>query len=268
MFRKTKIFRYNLPVVSGFLQKCSLNLVGVKRMDSCFKAQSRALFSISKHQAPRPFSIRLAKAQDEVHILHFIRESFFSEEPLLKSLKVTKAVANPCLEAYMYEHLKDGFSLIAVEPDNRIVGVALNQRNCEWEGDKLRERADLVQSDPLRKLYYIWSIISREPRLHKKFNTSCIFEIAILATAREAQRRGIGYQLTVRSLHLARDMGYDVARMDCTNEYSSRLAQRAGMECMWSVPYKHLVDSTKKPVVQPEVPHTHIRVHAIQLRKA
>lgn len=46
-----------------------------------------------------------------------------------------------------------------------------------------------------------------------------LYQIAILATAREAQRQGIGYQLTVHSLRLARDLGFDVARMDCTNEY-------------------------------------------------
>lgn len=252
------------PLERSFLKPklCYRDLLSQKRRKGIF-----SLSFFTKQSIPRPFSVRLAKAQDEPHVMHFIRENFYSEEPLLKSLNITKAMANPCLESHLSCHLKDGFSLIAVEnEDNRIVGVALNQRNCVWDGDHLRSRADRTQCDRLRKLFYIWSIVSKESQLHQRFNTDCIFEIAILATAREVQQQGIGYQLTAQSLRLARDLGFEVARMDCTNEYSSRLAQRAGMECMWSVPYNHLVDHAKKPVVKPEVPHTHIRVHAAQLK--
>ncbi|XP_055622728.1 uncharacterized protein LOC129766236 [Toxorhynchites rutilus septentrionalis] len=198
--------------------------------------------------------------------MHFIRENFYCEEPLMRSLKITKSVANATLECYLSAQLKHGFSMLAVAKDNRIVGVAMNQRNCQWDGDKLKQQGDTIQCDPLRKLFYIWSIVSTEPQLHQKLKASCIFEISILATAREAQRQGIALQLTLHSLRLARDLGFEVARMDCTNEYSSKVAHRAGMECMWSVPYKHLVDSDKKSVVQPEDPHTHIRVHAVRLK--
>ncbi|XP_062554265.1 arylalkylamine N-acetyltransferase 1-like isoform X1 [Armigeres subalbatus] len=274
MFRRLKIPCNQLSYASDLLKKkflYSLQLEANADADKWNQKRGQGVFTLSflyKQDIPRPFSIRLAKSQDEPHIMHFIRENFYNEEPLIKSLNINKSVANPCLESYLCNHLKSGFTLIAVEKDNRIVGISVNQRNCAWDGDRLREQADRVQCDPLRKLFYIWSIISKEPRLHQKFNTSCIFEIAILATAREAQRQGIGYQLTLHSLRLARDLGFDVARMDCTNEYSSRLAKRAGMECMWSVPYKHLVDSDKNPVVKPEDPHTHIRVHATHLKGA
>lgn len=110
--------------------------------------------------------------------MHFIREHFYCQEPLLKSLKVTKSMANPCLESRLCDHLKDGFTMIAVEnKDNRIVGVAVNQRNCVWDGDLLKHKADSVKCDSLRKLFYIWSIVSTEPKLHEKYNTDCIFEV-------------------------------------------------------------------------------------------
>ncbi|XP_058463386.1 uncharacterized protein LOC131437813 [Malaya genurostris] len=267
MFRRLKISCENLSLVSGLLKKNCRNLLQLEVIEKSNQwLVKRCREMNSAISIPRPFSVRLAKAQDEPHIMHFLREHLYDEEPLLRSLNITKTMAIPCLEAYLNDHLKDGFTMIAVEPDNRIVGISLNQRNCDWEGDKLRERAERVQCDPLRKLFYIWSIVAKEPKLHQKYRTSCIFEIAILATAREAQRRGIGYQLTVQSLRLARDLGFDWARMDCTSEYSSRIAKKVGMDCTWSVPYKHLVDSAKKPVVIPDEPHSHIRVHVIQLR--
>ncbi|KAL9704022.1 hypothetical protein quinque_007540 [Culex quinquefasciatus] len=267
MFRSLKFAGAKLSNAGEHLKRGVLSLVWPETSPSFRNKGVFTLSFLAKQSIPRPFTIRLAKAQDDPHIMHFIREHFYCQEPLLKSLKVTKSMANPCLESRLCDHLKDGFTMIAVEnKDNRIVGVAVNQRNCVWDGDLLKHKADSVKCDSLRKLFYIWSIVSTEPKLHEKYNTDCIFEIAILATAREAQGQGIGYQLTVHSLNLARDLGFEVARMDCTSEYSSRLAQRAGMECIWSVPYKHLVDNAKKPVVKPEVPHTHIRVHATQLK--
>lgn len=73
--------------------------------------------------------------------------------------------------------------MLAVEKDNRIVGLALNQRNCQWDGNRLKERGDMVQCDPLRKLFYIWSIVSTEPQLHQKMNASCIFEVRTAQTS-------------------------------------------------------------------------------------
>ncbi|XP_055627116.1 arylalkylamine N-acetyltransferase-like 2 [Toxorhynchites rutilus septentrionalis] len=272
MFRKLKITREKISSASDFLRKSNLYLLQQEAYEEANKwnqKRGKGILTdtfLSKQSIPRTYSIRLAKTQDETHIMHFIRESFFHEEPLMRSLKITKSVANTVLERHMSELLKHGFSMLAVTNEDRILGVALNKRNCQWDGAKLKEQADMIQCDPLRKLFYIRSIASTESQLHEKLNTLCIFEIAILATAREAKRQGIGYQLTLHSLRLARDLGYEVARMDCTNEFSSKVAERVGMECMWSVAYEHLVDCDKIPVVKPDEPHTHFRVHAARLK--
>lgn len=69
---------------------------------------TRTVQFLYKQAIPRPFSIRLAKSQDEPHIMHFIRENFYDEEPLIKSLNINKSLANPCLEEYLCNHLKAG----------------------------------------------------------------------------------------------------------------------------------------------------------------
>ncbi|EDS44380.1 conserved hypothetical protein [Culex quinquefasciatus] len=174
MFRSLKFAGAKLSNAGEHLKRGVLSLVWPETSPSF---RNKGVFTLSS--IPRPFTIRLAKAQDDPHIMHFIREHFYCQEPLLKSLKVTKSMANPCLESRLCDHLKDGFTMIAVEnKDNRIVGVAVNQRNCVWDGDLLKHKADSVKCDSLRKLFYIWSIVSTEPKLHEKYNTDCIFENA------------------------------------------------------------------------------------------
>ncbi|XP_055600722.1 uncharacterized protein LOC129749700 [Uranotaenia lowii] len=272
MFRSLKITRPSFHMPRNAIDRKALYLLHQEsNEDSILRAANRCqnFFTISTKNKPNESSsavrVRLARSQDVRQIMKFVRENFVHEEPLMKSLNIASTRSTLPLETIIATHLKNGFTMIAVEGQKNVVGLALNLRNCYWDGSVLQNAAEKAETEPLKKLFYIWSIVSSEPKLHERFMTPCIFELAMLATARDFQRRGIGYQLTMESLRLARDLGYQVARMDCTSEYSSRLADRVGLECIWSVPYNHLVDGSRKPVAKPEHPHTHIRVHAAKL---
>uniref|UniRef100_A0A182P1V5 N-acetyltransferase domain-containing protein n=1 Tax=Anopheles epiroticus TaxID=199890 RepID=A0A182P1V5_9DIPT len=219
------------------------------------------------HPTTCPCRVRLAKEADSSDIVQFMQGNVLHSEPLLRSLQVSTIPSQAVLLDYIRLLLRDSFTLLALAngPPERIVGVAISRRSCPWDGKQLIERADRTRCDQLRKLLYIWSIVETEPNLHRHFCTRCLFEIALLATAIDSQRQGIGLHLTQRSLELARDLGFQFARMNCTCEYSSRVATKAGLECHWTVAYHHLVDSAKQPVVLPDPPHTHIKVHAMAL---
>ncbi|XP_035895664.1 uncharacterized protein LOC118504794 [Anopheles stephensi] len=229
--------------------------------------------TLSAIPAACPCRVRLARAEDTGEVVTFVQQNLLHHEPLLRALNVGEIPGREQLLEYVRQLLRESFTLVALDDDGggrpsdgrRIVGVAISRRSCSWDGKQLIERADRTRCDQLRKLLYIWSIVESEPGLHQHFCTRCLFEIAFLATAVESRRQGIGLHLTLRSLQLARDLGFHFARMNCTCEYSARIASKAGLECHWTVAYHHLVDSTKQPVVHPEPPHTHIKVHAMAL---
>uniref|UniRef100_A0A182W9H8 N-acetyltransferase domain-containing protein n=1 Tax=Anopheles minimus TaxID=112268 RepID=A0A182W9H8_9DIPT len=236
-----------------------------ERFDS---KDNRSQNALSATQRSCPCRIRLASAADTHDIVQFVRRNLLHHEPLLRSLNVREISAGEPLLEYIRQQLRESFTLLAMgtgPTSGRIVGMAISRRSCSWDGKHLIERADRTRCDQLRKLLYIWSIVESEPNLHQHFCTRCLFEIAFLATAVESQRQGIGLHLALHSLQLARDLGFRFARMNCTCEYSSRVATKAGLECHWTVAYHHLVDSTKQPVVHPDPPHTHIKVHAMAL---
>ncbi|KFB36282.1 hypothetical protein ZHAS_00003402 [Anopheles sinensis] len=219
-----------------------------------------------------PCRIRLAKQNDGPEILRLVQQNLLPHEPLLRSLNIDATPAGGQLVEYIGTYLREGFTLLAQDERDRIVGAAIGKRSCPWDGKQLLELADRTRCNQLRKLLYIWSIVEAEPNLHQRFCTRCLYEvsggrpsIAFLMTAVDSQRQGIGLHLTLHSLQLARALGFRFARMNCSCEYSARIAAKAGLERHWTVAYHHLVDSTEQPVVHPEPPHTHIQVHATTL---
>uniref|UniRef100_A0A182QUS6 N-acetyltransferase domain-containing protein n=1 Tax=Anopheles farauti TaxID=69004 RepID=A0A182QUS6_9DIPT len=222
-----------------------------------------------------PYHVRLARPADGPEIVRFVEWNLLPREPLLRALNV--GAIERCRAQLLDEIrrvLRESVTLLAEkthpEPPEKgpppIVGVALNRRSWSGDGKRLADRADRTQHGPLRKLLYIWSIVAAEPNLHQHFCTRCLFEIAFLIINSDAEmRQGVGLHLTRHSLELARALGYHYARMNCTCEDSSRIASNAGLECRWTVAYHHLVDGSNHPVVQPEPPHTHIKVHATAL---
>lgn len=91
--------------------------------------------------------------------------------------------------------------------------------------------------------------------------------MATLYVDNSVQRQGLAQKLIERSMMLGKDLGYEIARLDVTNDYIAKIAERAGMHLIWEVPYTNLIDANKVPVASPEYPHTHIKVYAINLRR-
>uniref|UniRef100_A0AAG5DPA5 N-acetyltransferase domain-containing protein n=1 Tax=Anopheles atroparvus TaxID=41427 RepID=A0AAG5DPA5_ANOAO len=236
-----------------------------KPVEEHFDSWEQRLQNTLRSISACPCRIRLAKQEDGPEILQLVQQNLLHHEPLLRTLNIRQTPASGQLVEYIGQQLREGFTLVAQDERARIVGAAIGKRSCQWDGKQLLERADRTQCNQLRKLFYIWSIVEAEPNLHQHFCTHCLYEIAFLVTAVDSQRQGIGLHLTLHSLQLARQLGFQFARMNCTCEYSARIATKAGLECHWTVAYHHLVDSTQQPVVRPESPHTHIKVHATSL---
>lgn len=92
------------------------------------------------------------------------------------------------------------------------------------------------------------------------------FQLSLLCVRDNEQNKGVGLALTMNSIELARDCGYDLARMDCTSDYSSKLAEKNQMDILWQIPYCSLVDCDDNPI-QPEAPHSHVCVYGMNLKK-
>lgn len=212
------------------------------------------------------YNIEFVKAHDVQPTLNFLEENFFREEPLSKSLNITKRSFQGPIDVYIQDAIREGMTLIA-RKNGEIIGASLNVRNCKFDAKKFQGLAKCSDSLNTRKLFQIWSLLASQANIHDELNELCLFEVKMLAVKKEHHNKGIGKVLTQKSLELARDLNFSHALISCTNEYAQRIVESLEMKRIWDVPYRNiLLNDAKTPAVVPEHPHTTASVSFIDLK--
>ncbi|CRK92839.1 CLUMA_CG006418, isoform A [Clunio marinus] len=216
------------------------------------------------------YRIECVKAGDMHPILNFIEKNYFRSDPLLISLKCFHQRMDKNLEFYIKQSLLQGLSLVAKENsrENKILGVAVNQKSCKWTANSIDELGEICENINTSKLFHIWALLARESEseIHDYQSTNTIFNLGLISVHRELKHRRLQAELAFHSLCLARDLNYELARFDTTNEFTMKIAEEANMTKIWEVPYKNILcGDGKTPIILPNKPHTHAAVYCINL---
>lgn len=229
---------------------------------------TEAKSEIKKSAEKSKYRIELAKPSDTNRILYFMDKSFISQDPLSKSLRLDKNL-DKTLEACIAESLTHGMTILAQENscENRIVGVCINQKSCKWDGDRLDRIAKSAGNINARKLLHIKALLAREPAMHDYLAQLSIFNMAFISVTKTLQGQELATELAKRSLSLGRDLNYNFARIDCTDEFTKQIAEKFKMERLLDVPYESILsDDGRTPVAVPARPNTHAAVYYINLK--
>lgn len=127
-------------------------------------------------------NISKATKKDGIKIIQLLCDNFLREDPLVKGFTIK--TNNSVLIDMWITQIKNGMALKAVTNQN-IVGVSLNCKNLPWDGVLIQNYANLSKCFDTKKLLNIWSVISKEPDLHKKYSTKVIFEVCVLGTLKK-----------------------------------------------------------------------------------
>lgn len=210
-----------------------------------------------------------AMPDDTKQILNFLQKNYFCHNALSKSLKLCSKQLDPTMELHIKESLAQGMSIVARKAsreEEEIVGIAINQKSCKWDGDRLDELARAAESINTRKLLHIWALLAREPALHDYVSQLSIFDLKLVSLKKELHNDDLATELTQHSLSLGRDLNYKFARIDSTDEHAKKIAESFKMEKLWDVPYKNIVsDDGKTPVANPDQPNSHAAVYYTSL---
>lgn len=213
--------------------------------------------------------MELAKPSDVNPILHFMDKNYFCEEPLSKSLQACVKSSDRILETYIKNLLSEGITILARENsfENNILGLSINQKSCEWDGDRLDKLARDAENVNIRKLLHIWALMAREPAMHNYLSQLSIFDLAFIAVIKPLQGHGLAEELARHSMSLGRDLNFKFARVNCTDDFTARIAENFDMKRLWDLSYTNILsDDEMTPVVVPESPNTHAAVYYINLK--
>lgn len=215
------------------------------------------------------FRMELAKPEDTNRILSFMEKNYFCNNALSSSLYLCYRKLDDTMEFYVKELLLQGMTMVARENsrENEIMGVCINQKSCKWDGDKLDALAKAAKNINTRKLLHIWGLIAREPSMHENLSQQTIFDLRLISMKRSPHSSGLAMELAKRSLCLGRDLNFNFARLDATDEFEKRIAKEFEMEKLWAVNYWNILgDDGRTPVAIPERPTTEAGVYYLNLK--
>lgn len=262
LFTVSSRFWHSLNVAAYTLNTVQLNTESLRQVEVYHNEQDNNL-------SWKDYRMEFAKPADTEKILRFMKKNYFCEEPLSRSLHLCNKKLDKALEFYIKESLAQGMTIIAREnsTDSEIMGVAINQKSCPWDGDRLVELASVAENINARKLMNIWALIAREPAMHEYLSQLVIFDLKFITVKKSLEGQGLESELSKRSLSLGRDLNYNFARIDATNAATRSIAENFKMEKLWDVPYTNVLsDDGKSPVTDPGRLDTHAAVYYMNLK--
>ncbi|XP_033349421.1 uncharacterized protein LOC117233332 [Bombus vosnesenskii] len=212
------------------------------------------------------FTTRLALPPDYENVADFMCEAYYKHEPVVINIGLGGTEAPPIWRRMMLEQVKAGYSIIAENRENCIIGAALNCITDHNEQKMLCKLARCCEDGPLRDLIEFFAFVLEAPKIWERFPVRLIFEQCSLAVSCEYQGLGIAKRLIQESWHLARDCGYRLFRLDCNSSYCAKIAQGFGWPMIWDIPFDQYVKNGKVIFNHVKEPHTTCRVFVDHLR--
>lgn len=99
----------------------------------------------------------------------------------------------------------------------------------------------------------------RKSDIYNRFNIKKSFHIMMVAVHSNYQNQGIARKLFEFSFQLAKQRNLKVVCADCTNFYTSKIAEKIGMECVSNVTFDEYNKYLGNNLFATRPPHTAIR---------
>ncbi|KAE8751525.1 hypothetical protein FOCC_FOCC001772 [Frankliniella occidentalis] len=258
----------------------------------------------SKHTcapAPPSFTVVPCSCCDEERVMEFMQRTFYREEPVLVAAGLAECPpqvrvrplrglppavpgsARDCdsftgSDQVLLDHtrasFREGLSLMAVLQGSAggqgdICGVAVNSIVAPGDACKLRQQAEQADCPATRRVLELWSLMLERPEIWSGQDPEgcCMLELRELATDQAVRGLGVGLQLALAAREVAADVGAPAYKIDCTSQYSGKIAEKLGMKKVFSLKYADFLDSDGKPLFQPPCPHVEAAVYVQSMSK-
>jgi len=189
----------------------------------------------------------------QLAIVHqLLYESFYVDEPMTRHLDICQGLHTVKDGDLMVENLvkEHNISILAIDRDNGVpLGVVLNgvmkREDAEASLDQVVESCLDPKFAPIAAILLQAQALSKE--VFSRANSSELFDIKIIAVSPAARGLGLATDLVMRSLQLAKCLGYRGAKTEATGNYSRKAMAKCGMKEEVVIPYSSFTLQGTKP---------------------
>jgi GNAT superfamily N-acetyltransferase len=191
-------------------------------------------------------------------------EAYIKHEPLCVSLGNSASLSDD--EDEDMNILSEGMSLIAESQgrngfeDGAILGLCLNVEMSIEDATMLEHKSNNSKDEKFAKILKFLSVMDRQANMWERLCITRAMGVIVMAVDDAATGQGIGKALMERSRDVAKERGFPALRVDCTSQYSAKIAQRLGMSCVFSLPYEQYKGQEGQAIFIPPSPHTHFKM--------
>ncbi|KAH8347844.1 hypothetical protein KR084_001644 [Drosophila pseudotakahashii] len=213
-------------------------------------------------------TIRSMVLEDYENVKLFMREEYFTAEPLSKSSGEAVHLQNEKEnDAINISMIAQGTSLLALDENNggRIVGFVLAGVELPEDVERNSRIAETLEDNAWGRIFVIIEKAEREANIFQRYGISKALYSHVTCVATSMRGRGLGYRLAATLMDLGRSQGFPVMVAYCTSFYSARQKEALGMQCIHSIDYADYKDDQGRVIFTPAAPDTTLRVMAIKL---
>ncbi|XP_068967522.1 arylalkylamine N-acetyltransferase 1-like isoform X2 [Bombus flavifrons] len=206
------------------------------------------------------YQIQSVTTDDKLRVLNFLKKFFFRDEPLNQSIGLLADREDfTCrdLENYSLTSLEDDLNLMAVLPNGTLIGVVLNGKMVPPKEEE-PQFISRCQNPKFKKILQLLDYVDRKVNCDENFRGLDVLEIKIISVDSKWRGKGVAKALIEKTLEIAKERNFHMARADCSSCFSGKLCTGMGFERIYELNYADYVDNDGNPIFSPALPHTKI----------
>lgn len=198
---------------------------------------------------------RKMEETDSEAVRIFLRENFFTDEPLTQSsgqLPTEEAMGRPV------EVVKLGCSTIAVDSQGNIAGVRLAYPKGPAD---VKPPSPQIPTDIFDRTMDFLVLLGFRADVFGKFNVDKAMKGMMLCVGRSYRGQGVGLHLYAENMKLAKSLGYPLYVCECTSLFSAKLCEKLEMTKVLEMNYNEYCDENGNAIFHKVPPHDMARVY-------
>lgn len=200
---------------------------------------------------------RVANESEHDKVLHFLRQHFFSEEPINNAYPIKDDSKE---EEFILSLLPDGNILLAIDSSTEnIAGLASFGEITKNYSQESWDESETTLNRKWRDILKFMSHIESKANVCERFGVTEALHLHGVTVDKAYRGRAIGKQLFNECFKEAEKRNYRLVSADCSSIYSVRIAQSVGMECVSTVTYDEYNDKVGSKIFYPTPPHVEIK---------
>ncbi|GAB0095159.1 hypothetical protein DMENIID0001_105140 [Sergentomyia squamirostris] len=194
----------------------------------------------------------------------FLLEHYYPHEPLTQG----SVYKGPLPEdiAFTLDCLQEDTSIGAFDNSGEMLGVLLSAEFSDTDSEWYEEEFQKDISQSWRELLHFYKFIDDTMNLFETMGVSSSCYIYAVAVAESARGRGVATELVRRACDVARMEDYPLISIDCSNIYTSRVAERLGMTFLNSFRIADYRNTSGQRMFNPLEPHGEFKSFAKKLK--